>query len=153
MRKYFNVQSRGVSLLEAVLYIALFSLLLTTALAAGFGSIDASARAGQAFESNFEADFLSQKLIEYSNSLSTIISPEQNNTSEFFSITRLQEPHSVSCVYDNSQKTVSCSENNQPAQILVRNIQNFQVKHGDQSLEITFTLNKQLYSLNLFPNL
>lgn len=90
-----NTFTRGVTLFETLIYIFIFSLLMTGALATSFWTAETSARTARLALIESEADFVLRK-IDWAATGSTITAPSSNTTGTTLTFSRAGETYSFS---------------------------------------------------------
>ncbi|OGG47061.1 hypothetical protein A2671_01565 [Candidatus Kaiserbacteria bacterium RIFCSPHIGHO2_01_FULL_49_13] len=80
--------SRGFTLIEALIYTALFSFIIGGAILAVYSILDGSARTDAALTRDADARFVLQKIAWVMNDASNIFSPTSGNDSESLSVVK-----------------------------------------------------------------
>src|SRR3990167_3217099 len=80
--------SRGFTLIEALIYTALFSFIIGGAILAVYSILDGSARTDAALTRDADARFFLQKIAWVMNDASNIFSPTSGNDSESLSVVK-----------------------------------------------------------------
>lgn len=117
----------GFSLIEVVIYIALFSILFSTVIVGVYQLMSSASKLGTASDQQTEALFIIQKLSWLGAD--------------------------VECSYDGSARTLSCGSGMEPVGVLSDNVSNFNLIRTSTTTAVEFSIGSTTYQQTIYKNI
>jgi hypothetical protein len=144
--------NKGFSLLEVIIYCALYSLLFGGVITSVYQLMHSAYVLQVDADLQSEALFVYQKFEWYGKDMITIASPDLFSTSTSFIIERLKEPFVVECYFEQLVYSILCKEDGSDPEILSNIVSDFSaITTGP--LHISFSIGSTTYDQVLYTSL